>query len=244
MEILVGERFLQMMDLRKMVKCAIEGKKDLIVWSTCLVCLVLSGCVPEDFEQGAKYGAVNLGLSVMWANCNVGASSPEDYGKYYSWGELEDKESYYWEDYAYWSDYDYDEEASEDEIEYLGRDISGYSSYDVARAKWGEDWRMPTLDEIQELMDECYWYWTTVNGVAGYRVMGPNGNSIFLPAAGDRSDEIYEDRGWAGYYWCSTLDEEEEYKANILGFNEEDGWVWYIGGRSLGLTIRPVKSYY
>lgn len=139
--------------------------------------------------------SVDLGLSVNWACCNVGAVAPESYGGYYCWGSLEevapDFDNWDYEDYAY-----------------PGVDISG-TSYDVARMKWGGDWRMPTLAECQELIDSCVWSWVKLNGVIGQKVTGPNGNSIFLPAAGHRGSGNTMFSGSAGGYWSGTAGREE-----------------------------------
>ena len=109
--------------------------------------------------------SVDLGLSVKWATCNVGANSPEEFGEYYEWGATNENENaVYLRSKKYWYN------------------ISG-SQYDVARIKWGGSWRLPTRHEIQELIEKCAKKWTTYNGVNGVLVTGPNGNSIFLPAA-------------------------------------------------------------
>ena len=116
------------------------------------------------------YEYVDLGLSVMWATCNIGADSPEDYGNYYAWGETETKDTY----------------TSSNSVTYgvSMSDFSGSAYSDAATANWGSTWRMPTSSEIDELISDCTWTWTTLNDVNGYEVTGTNGNSIFLPAAG------------------------------------------------------------
>ena len=129
-------------------------------------------------SSSAKSGTINghewvdLGLSVKWATCNVGASKPSDYGNYYAWGETKTKPTYTEENSKTYgkSSYNYD--------------IGGKSSVDAARANWGGTWRLPTMAECQELVDKCTWTPTTQGGSNGCRVSGPNGNSIFLPAAG------------------------------------------------------------
>lgn len=139
--------------------------------------------------------AIDLGLSVKWASCNVGASSPEGYGGYYAWGETEEKSSYTYDTYAYYSD-----DAGWMNI---GSDIAG-TSYDVAHVKWGGSWHMPTVTQIEELVNSCTWTWTTYNGVNGQLVTGPNGNSIFLPAAGYRYGTSLHSAGGLGGYWSSS----------------------------------------
>lgn len=185
--------------------------------------------------------AVDLGLSVKWACCNIGASSPEEYGGYYAWGETEEKSNYTAQTYKYWTDkdgdgyYDYDEGT-------ISSDISG-TQYDVAHVKWGGSWRMPTRTEIQELVNNCTWEWTTVNGVNGYRVTGSNGNSIFLPAAGCRYGTGVYNTGGSGGYWSSTPGESSSYGAYVLGFGYNGGNYWsHWSYRDYGHSVRPVSE--
>lgn len=176
---------------------------------------------------------VDLGLSVKWAGWNVGASSPEEYGGYYAWGELHEKSVYY--DYTYQY---FDQENCE--FIFIGNNISG-TQYDVARAQWGGRWRMPTSAEIKELMNKCDWMWMTYNGVRGNKVTGPNGNSIFLPAAGLRYDTSYGQDEY-GYYWLGDGDRGAAYS---LSFDEDgitvyDDWLTYH--RYGGFSVRPVSE--
>lgn len=133
--------------------------------------------VSQDASLQWKYNGhayVDLGLSVKWATCNVGASSPEEYGNYYAWGETTTKSSY-------------TEDNSKTDGVSMSSSIAGDASYDAARANWGGTWRLPTASESQELIDNCTWTWTTQGGKNGYKVTSEkNGNSIFLPAAGCR----------------------------------------------------------
>ena len=175
--------------------------------------------------NGHEY--VNLGLSVKWATFNVGASSPEDYGDYYAWGETTTKSSY-------------NEGNSSTYGKSMGS-IDGDSIYDVARAKWGGSWRLPTKDEFQELVDRCTWTWTTYEGVNGYKVTGPNGNSIFLPAAGWRDGTSLYGKGSYGDYWSATPLEGGTGRACSLYFYEYDRNT-YWGYRYLGHSVRPVSQ--
>ena len=170
---------------------------------------------------------VDLGLSVRWATCNVGASSPFDYGNYYAWGEITIKSSY-----------------TKDNSRTYGvsmGDISGNTRYDAATANWGSGWRMPTKEELEELVDKCDWEWTRQGGCNGYRVTGPNGNSIFLPAAGWRYGSSLNLAGYRGYYWSSTPYWSSAHGAYYLDFSSGDhyvDWRYCSGGRS----IRPVSD--
>ena len=180
-------------------------------------------------DESAVADAIDLGLSVKWASCNVGADSPEEYGGYYAWGETETKDEYSENTYLYYQNKYVD----------LGADISG-TEYDVAHVKWSDGWRMPTLDEINELCYNCSWNWTTQNGVNGYKVTGPNGNSIFLPAAGNRYGTEVGYRGSYGVYWSGTLHENNSNNAYCFYFLSDDhGWYSDLN-RFYGHTVRPV----
>ena len=149
---------------------------------------------PGDVGGGE---AVDLGLpsGILWSSVNIGASSPEEYGHYYAWGETVTKAEYSQSTCQYYQNGSYVN---------IGTDISG-TQYDVATALWGDGWRMPTKDEFQELMDNCTSEWTTVNGVNGYKFTSKtNGKSIFLPAAGDRRYGDLRLAGECGYYWSSS----------------------------------------
>ena len=143
----------------------------------------------DGMINGHQYVDLGLSSGLKWATCNVGADSPEDYGNYYAWGETETKAEY-----------------TEDNSVTYGQqlnDISGNAQYDAAAANWGGSWRMPTRDEITELMYNCSWTPETQNGVDGFKVTGNNGNYIFIPASGYRdgsSSYIYGEC----YYWSST----------------------------------------
>lgn len=130
---------------------------------------------PDDPSQ-STVEAVDLGLSVKWAACNIGASKPEEFGDYYAWGETETKASFNTDNYKWYDGASY--------IKYNKDNKELEADDDVAHIKWGGDWRLPTADELKELNDKCTWTWTTLNEVNGYEVKGPNGNSIFLPDTG------------------------------------------------------------
>ena len=211
-------------------------KKTLLILSA--IVLFFAGCKKDTlFEEGELlysgsingYKYIDLGLpsGLKWATCNVGAISPEDYGDYYAWGETETKSEY-----------------TSDNCSTYGvqmNDISGNEQYDVSRKKWGGSWRMPTKAEIEELIENCNWTWTAQEGKKGHKVTGPNGSSIFLPAAGCRRYGSSPGlAGEDGYYWSSTPIESNN-RAYYLDFDIADQSVgWY--DRSYGRSVRPVSE--
>jgi len=188
--------------------------------------------VPTGSSNGHDYVDLGLPSGRVWATCNVGASKPEEFGGYYAWGETEEKSSYDWSNYAYCS-------GSKETCYSIGNDIAGYSQYDVARAKWGgNSWRMPNESQVQELIDNCTMSWILFNGKNGILVKGPNGNSIFLPAAGYKSGTNY-DEGSFGAYWASTPSSSSISGARYLLFAKDNWWIT-TEDRCLGFTVRPV----
>ena len=192
---------------------------------------------------------VDLGLSVKWADCNLGASKPEEYGGYYAWGETETKSNYIWSTYK-WCNGDYNKMTKycptnminfwDGEDQPDGKCVID-SADDVARVKLGGSWRMPTDAEWSELIDNCTWNWTTENGVNGLRVTGPNGNRIFLPAAGGRNGTNLYSVGSRGYYWSSSLYTGYPDYAWYVYFNSDDvGRSDY--DRCDGQSVRPVSE--
>lgn len=195
-------------------------KKKSRAWIFILLAIIIGGAgyfvyEKKQEEYARTHGSsnvhdyVDLGLSVKWATCNVGANSPEDYGNYYSWG---------------W-----------------GGEVKGSVLYDAARANWGGTWRLPTKAELEELENKCTWIWTTQKRVKGYKVTGPNGNSIFLPAAGFRDGRSLLSAGEYGYYWSSTPYESNSNYAYYLDFNGgHQGVQWHY--RYDVLSVRPVAE--
>ena len=177
--------------------------------------------------SGHEYIDLGLPSGLKWATCNVGASSQEEYGDYYAWGEVKTKNKY-----TLANSKTYGKSMS---------DISGNSTYDVARAKWGGSWRLPTKKELEELKNNCKWEWTTQNGKQGYKVTGPNGKSIFLPAAHYRGGSSLYSAGGDGYYWSSTPDESDYYIAYVLNFDSSRHGV-NCSVRDYGLSVRPVSE--
>ncbi len=186
--------------------------------------------------------AVDLGLSVEWANMNIGANAPEDYGDYFAWGETEPK------DYNDWSTYKWCNGSKNTLTKYCTDSDFGTVDNksvldledDAAYANWGGNWRMPTPDEIKELVDNCHWEWTTRNGVNGYKVTGPNGNSIFLPAAGKHWSDHLSGVGSYGQYWSSSLSPKSENYACHLSFYSDGGHFNNTYERDNGFSVRAV----
>ena len=154
--------------------------------------------------NGHEYVDLGLQSGTLWATCNVGAIQPADYGDYFAWGETLPKDSYSWNTYKWTND------GGESFTKYtFAGDVTLSSSDDAATQNWGRRWRMPTFEEILELMSGCNWTW--VNNFEGSGVSGrigtskKNGNKIFLPASGYRCGTgLYYDDG-NGYYWSSSL---------------------------------------
>ncbi|MCQ2075021.1 MAG: fimbrillin family protein [Bacteroidaceae bacterium] len=190
--------------------------------------------------NGHEY--VDLGLSVKWATCNVGASIPSDYGSYFAWGETSPKSSYDWENLKYCNDtsgrsfskYNQNQDGTQDTRTTLEL------GDDAARVNWGGSWRMPTDAEFLELIDNCTWTWTSMNRKNGYKVVSKvNGNSIFLPAAGLCDGTSIHDARRSGFYWSSSLNGSNSYNALNLCFNPGDHFPGGYGRRS-GQSVRPV----
>lgn len=184
----------------------------------------------EEYEE-ELHEYVDLGLSVKWATCNVGSTTPEEYGDYFAWGETETKAIYTGDNSSIYG-LSYSELESQG---YIDSDGNLTPQYDAATVNWGDEWRMPTFDELNELKTKCTWTWTTQNGVNGYKVIGPNGNSIFLPAAG-RSESSLNYAGSNGYYWSSTAE------GNVAYFLSLQSFTYYMISdlRYLGRSVRPV----
>ena len=161
----------------------------------------------EDTEDELE-GAVDLGLSVLWASCNVGASTPEEYGNYYAWGEVKTKN--------YYDQYSYARHAGGGTYNSYGSNISGDPNFDAARKELGEPWRMPTVAEARELITKCTWSRTTSNGIAGFTVTGSNGNQIFFPAAGTYVDGTVYPGGHTSVWTSEPTSPYDYYSYRIL----------------------------
>lgn len=226
--------------------------------------LAMSGCHRDDDEQNGRNGRngrttgtlsghdwVDLGLpsGTKWATCNVGANSPEEYGDYFAWGETAAKEIYDWNTYR-WG---YVSDGIYYVTKYCNKAYYGYNGFtdtltvleatdDAATANWGTGWRMPTGDETRELCTYCTQTWTTQNLVPGRLFTGPNGNSIFLPAAGGYIDidGLIGYVGSDGFYMSSSLDKSQpSCEGGGIVFNSN--FCEAVGGsRDTGCSVRSV----
>ena len=205
------------------------------------ILMAVSSAFQESYAQPE---AVDLGLSVKWADRNLGASTPEEYGDYYAWGEISPKSDYDWSTLKYCTD-----EEGKNFNKYVPSDRSdSWSgsgspdnkicldlSDDAARVNWGGKWRIPTKAEWEELKEKCKRSWTG----SGYRVTGPNGRSIFLPAAGYRDGSSSVDVGSDGYYWSSSLGTVGPSYAWGMWFRSGNYFVISLS-RDYGNSVRPV----
>lgn len=214
----------------------------LLLLATCLVgSSVFCSCSKEDHDY------VDLGLpsGTLWATCNVGASSPEEYGDYFAWGETAPKS-----DYSWWTTYKYFKSPKEILTKYRACNTDGRADNkteleamdDAATVNWGSGWQMPSYEQFDELFNSSYTAitWTTLNGVSGYEITSKNnGNNIFLPAAGLRETSLYG-AGSLGRYWSRSLYTSNSDYAYSQCF-DSGGVSTCDGARFYGLSVRPVR---
>lgn len=190
---------------------------------------------------------VDLGLSSRYALCNLGASSPEDFGDYFAWGELEPKSRYKAENYLFYAkgDCKYGQDGDCSRLDPSIMTVLDPED-DVAHVKLGGSWRIPSLKDIAELHEKCAWKWTTLKGVKGYlltsKVEGYTDRSIFLPAAGFGLNEETINTGKAGYYWTSGIYNQNARHAISTVFDRHILIRYLPNNRYAGLTIRPVSD--
>lgn len=210
-----------------------------------LLLMTPSNVLAQSTHNGYEY--VDLGLSVKWATCNVGSTSPEDYGYYFAWGETSNKSTYTDNNYKF-----YGESINRSKRyikKYNSEEYRGYIDNktlldpedDVAHVMWGGDWYLPSKDEFEELIKNCTWTWVTQNGKNGFKVTSKkNGNSIFLPAA-DRKDAYRTTIENNGFYLTNERCVHDEDDAYCLRFFEasEPDYVFHYS-RSYGCSARPV----
>lgn len=217
---------------------------------TALIDRLLSGKWPWEHDPN-DYVDLGLPSGTLWATCNVGASYPEDDGNYFAWGETEIIYIQYWG----WSTYKWCNGSDNSLTKYCNDSNYGYNGFvdnkmeleledDAAYVNWGHSWRMPSLEQQQELIDNCTWQWIQRNGVNGSLVTGPNGNTMFLPAAASYWENSLIGSGQGGYYWSRTLDPTGPYDACYLFFGSNSlGYRYYCidNFRFSGHTVRAVR---
>ena len=220
---------------------------------------VFASCSDDDKEKDEPVAPetiheyVDLGLpsGTLWATCNVGANSPEEYGDYFAWGETSPKEVYDWSTYR-WCKGAYDKLTKYCTVNSLGvvdNKVELEPEDDAAYVNWGPSWRTPTTEQQEELIDNCRWTVETRNGVEGRLLTGPNGNTLFLPAAGYREDGSLYDQGkscsiWSRSCYTSNSISTNAFSACDIGFGPQS--LCYYNGRYhyryYGHTVRAVRA--
>ena len=214
--------------------------------------LIQAAAVSVFAQDNVQHEYVDLGLSVKWATCNVGASKPEEAVCHYAWGELEEKDNYIVENYKFYDSDDYYRINKYNSSSLDGKD--GFTDDkmildpedDVAHVKWGGKWRMPTAEEWEELIEDCAWEWVEVNGMGGYIISGKKpgykDRSIFLPASGSylRMDNEFDLFGNKGDYWSSSRSTDNYYRPASGFFIDRFEYKKSVTSRHLPKSIRPV----
>lgn len=210
-----------------------------------LAASAITGIAPESVQM------VDLGLpsGTKWASMNIGAKKAEDAGMFFAWGETVGYESDCTDGHTFnWSNYKWCNGARETQTKYCTN--SNYGTVDnkvlldladdAAYINWGDNWRMPTVDEVNELFDNTKNEWITQDGVSGCKFTSTStGNSIFLPSAGCRVSESHYDEGQNGYYWSASVDQPNPYSSCYLGFKSNILFPASLH-RYYGMTVRPV----
>lgn len=198
---------------------------------------VSSNTSSTSAKQNNEYVDLGLPSGTLWATYNVGATKPEEYGYYFAWGETKSSESYDRSTYKF-----YDSNSQTCTKYTPNNDFRVLdSSDDVAAVNWGTDWRMPTIDEMRELVNNCQFIWTELNGVKGAKFASSNGNSIFLPAAGYSIGSGVSGVESFSYYWSASIRVGNENYAQYLNFDSYKAECDNID-RFLGFPVRPVRS--
>lgn len=194
--------------------------------------------------NGHDYVDLGLPSGTLWATCNVGANTPEVYGDFFAWGETSAKNSYAWSNYKYCNgDFNsltkYCCFSSSGDNGFTDNLTILEASDDAATVNLGSDWRIPTVEEMRELRNNCVMLWTVQKGTKGFLFTGPNGSSIFMPAGGYYFDSDHEDIGVGGYYWTSTLGPGMSGYSWLFHFYS-DGYEMNNYGRGQGRSVRAV----
>lgn len=240
-------------------------KKTLKIFVLALTAVLFFGCKPENGSNDGSntydgHGYVDLGLpsGTLWATCNLGAETPYEYGDYYAWGEIEPKTLFRWSNYKYGNAHNKLTKYCYDAAYGFGGFVDNLYELlpedDAAKKQWGSGWCMPTVEQWKELKDNTNNEWKKVNGVNGWRFVGPNGKTLFLPASGSYSEQnMYEGTEplypeSQGCYWANS-----NYDASNLDrtcyawhfeFDAFPSCQMYSYHRSDGYSIRPVRVSY
>lgn len=223
-----------------------DGDNALTIVDVTSLISIVSMYNPSGTHNGHDYVDLGLPSGTLWATCNVDANSPEEGGTAYAWGEVSTKDEYSWDTYQ-WSNGKPTRDAH-NLTKYCDRDAYGpldgkmtlEAADDVANVKWGGSWHIPTDTEFQELLDNCTAEWTKLNNIRGYRFLGPNGKSIFIPVGESRKNtSVYKN---SFEYWSSSL-RPSSHGTNANTLNRSDSQLEISGSlRYDGYTIRPVIS--
>lgn len=226
-----------------------DGSIDISDVTELIAYILTGGSVTPD----PAHESVDLGLpsGTLWATCNVGATAPEEYGDYFAWAEtVPNKDFYQWSTTPYVVIEDgqvhFTKYNTKESLGPVDNKTELDPEDDAAYVNWGEEWRMPSKEQIDELSANCTWAWTQVNGVNGQLATGPNGNTIFFPAAGSRLEYDLSGAGERGHYWTRSLYvltptvsfPNSGYKLYVT--NNTFGW--NSGNRNCGFVVRAVRA--
>ena len=218
---------------------------------TTLIDYLLTGNWPANPEPERECVDLGLPSGTLWATCNVGATNPEECGDYFAWGETVPNKEYYW-----WNTYQWVEIVENNKLYYTKYNTKSDQGIvddkteldpedDAAYVNWGPQWRMPTRDQVNELIENCIWEWTQVNGMNGYLVTGSNENTMFLPAAGIRLEYDLDYLSEMGFYWGRTIciiGTSYVIPGNGGGFRfGSDNYTEGNGSRMNGCAVRAVR---
>ena len=214
--------------------------KYIVLSGLALLSLSISSCDKDEKDSVKDEGikveydshAVDLGLpsGLKWSDQNLGANTPEEYGEYYAWGSVEPLSSYDSESYY-----------AEVDVKNIPSNYQGNKDFDPVARNIGGEWRTPNYAEVRELQNNTTAEWTTQNGVKGIKLTGPNGNSIFIPAGGQKSGTTLTKVGFQGTFWSSSQD--SGYEGFGLGGVVNAAGFGGVGGYGyLGYNIRPVRK--
>ncbi len=231
-------------DMTHYATCDVDGDGSINSYDITEVYNILLGFGPSVDTH--EYVDLGLPSGTLWATMNIGANSPEEYGDYFAWGETSPKDVFKWDNYQ-WSNGTRFNKL----IKYCTNSSYGYNGFvddktelepedDAATANWGSQWCMPSAEQLDEIISQCNWQWTTMNGVNGYRV-SKNGKSIFFPAAGYYFGDTLYSTGNISYYWSRMVNASKSYQAYYLWFHSQGNLERNYGDRDTGFSVRAVR---